>query len=304
MEEDSEYNITKKIEKMAEFQMKKATHTHFLENCIAEGVVPNGLRLKLQVQVGNNHRLQEGVDKILEKTSMEITRLVAEENYHQLQESKSKMKELEEKLKHTVHDEGKLNIISQDIFGKTENKKNLMIEKQNKKLEKLKDARDCFVIEDINKQTLNKNDITKQKTQRTGNTKKANLVTAKTAPTNSAGKPANNIYIRKAPTTTNRPKNDSQGDREPVQKEDKKASKNENPHGSRRNPTYAEAVTKGEKKPFNKKQHPDLLTKTLMQLTKVLQEIQQTGDSSEYSTKESGNNTRKSSNRFRGVRRR
>ena len=146
---------------------------------------------------------------------------------------------------------------------------------------------------------MHKNVKTKKKIQH-----KANYQNAKSSTNNSVGKTTVNNRKHKAPTTTtNLAKSDSTGNREFVQKEYKKASKNEKPHGSKRTPTYAEAVTMGEKKRVNKP-HPDnLLTKTLMELTKVLQVIQRTGDLSGFSTKESGNNRKKSQSRFKGVRR-
>ena len=107
--------LTRKIGKLADFQMRKSTHQRFLENCIAENVVPNGLQLKLQVHVGNNDRLQAAVNRILSKTSMEIARLVAEHSLP-LIESKLKMAELDEELKMTVNNEGEVNTISEDFF--------------------------------------------------------------------------------------------------------------------------------------------------------------------------------------------
>ena len=77
--------IIRTIEKLADFQMRKSTHIRFLENLVTESVVPKGLKLQLQVQVGENTRLQKVVDDILRKTSMEITRLVSDEHYQQLQ---------------------------------------------------------------------------------------------------------------------------------------------------------------------------------------------------------------------------
>ena len=68
--------------------------------------MPNGLKLNLKVHVGNNNRLQEAVNRILTKTSMEITLLLAEEHSLQLLESKMKMTELEEELRANVDNEG------------------------------------------------------------------------------------------------------------------------------------------------------------------------------------------------------
>ena len=108
--------IIRTIEKLADFQMRKSTHIRFLENCVSENVIPKGLKLQLQVQVGENSRLQNAVDDILRKTSMEITRVVSDEHYRQLQESKPKMTELENKLRQFTKDEGELNTITHNIW--------------------------------------------------------------------------------------------------------------------------------------------------------------------------------------------
>ena len=165
--------IRRDIEKTADFQMRKSTHMRFLENCISENVVPTGLKLKLQVQVGkDNNDLQTAVNRVLEKTSLEITRLIAEDHYRQLQKSKSKMAELEKSLSTIVKDEGEINIISHEIFTNTENKKNLIVERQNKKLKRLIEVRDGNSLKDDvvvvaieNKATGNKYVCRKQKTE-------------------------------------------------------------------------------------------------------------------------------------------
>ena len=65
---------------------------------------------------------------------MEITRLVLDEHYQQLQESKPMMAVLEDKLRKYTKDEGEFNIITHNIFTKTEAKKNKIIDKQAKNL--------------------------------------------------------------------------------------------------------------------------------------------------------------------------
>ena len=47
---------------------------------------------------------------------MEITRLVSDEHYQQLQESKPMMAVLEDKLRKYTKDEGEFNIITHNIF--------------------------------------------------------------------------------------------------------------------------------------------------------------------------------------------
>jgi hypothetical protein len=131
----------REIKKMADFQMRKATHIQFLENCVAEALVPKGLRLNLQVEVGNNNRLQNIIDRVLEKTSLEICRMIKEEHVAQLHESKHKMMELENKLRSHLSNEGQFNEITAGIFKTTEDKKNTIEARQKKKITVLKRER-------------------------------------------------------------------------------------------------------------------------------------------------------------------
>ena len=126
--------------------MRKSSHICFLENCVTESVVPKGLKLQLQVQVGENMLLQNRVDEILRKTSMEITRVVSDEHYLQLQESKPKMTVLKDKLRKFTKDKGEFNTITHNIFTKTETKKNKIVVRQTKKLNRLTDTRDCYIV--------------------------------------------------------------------------------------------------------------------------------------------------------------
>ena len=129
---ESKETIIRKIENLADFQMRKSSHIHFLENCVTESVVPKGLNLQLQVHVAENMRLQKELDEILRKTSMEITRIVSDEHYLQLQESKPTMTVLEDKLRKFTKDGGESNTITHNIFTKTETKKNKIVDRQIK----------------------------------------------------------------------------------------------------------------------------------------------------------------------------
>ena len=137
--------LVKKIEKLADFQMRKATHIRFLENCLEANVVPRGLLVEKKVMVGENSNLQETVDRALQKFSLELLRLVSQDHSRQLHESKGQMLQIEEDLKKHLNDESKFNEISGQIFSKIEQKKNKIVQKQQKKLEKLIDARDCCI---------------------------------------------------------------------------------------------------------------------------------------------------------------
>ena len=70
------------------------------------------------MQVGENTRLQKTVDDILRKTSMEITLVVSDDHYIQLQESKPKMTVLEDKLRKLTKDQGEFDAITHNVFTK------------------------------------------------------------------------------------------------------------------------------------------------------------------------------------------
>ena len=91
-------------------------------------------------------RLHKRVDEILRKTSIEITRVVSDEHYLQLQISKPKMTLLEDKLRKFTKDEGEFNTITHNIFTKSETKKNEIIDRLTKKLNRLADTRDCYIV--------------------------------------------------------------------------------------------------------------------------------------------------------------
>ena len=67
---------------------------------------------------------------MLEKTLLEITRVVRDEHQKQLVDSKPKMKELEKQLREHVKDKNNISEIDSQIFQITEKKKNEILEKQ------------------------------------------------------------------------------------------------------------------------------------------------------------------------------
>ena len=70
---------------------------------------------------------------------------MCDDHSRQLNNSKGKMLELEGDLKKHLNDEHKFNNISSEIFSKTEAYNlNKIVKKQQKKLEKLINARDCY----------------------------------------------------------------------------------------------------------------------------------------------------------------
>ena len=142
MDKDKEEKqLIRQIKNLAEYQMRKSTHVQFLEACIAESVVPQGLLLQKQVQIGDNQQLQQCVNRLLEKTSLEMCRMIRDEHVRQQGEAKGKMATLEQKLSSSVNDRKKMFEINSNVFKTTEDKKNVIVERQRKKLESLKNKR-------------------------------------------------------------------------------------------------------------------------------------------------------------------
>lgn len=298
----------REIKKIADFQMRKSTHIRFLENCVAESVVPKGLRLNLQIQVGENSRLQEAVDRMLKKTSLQICYMIKEEHTTQLHESRGTMAELENKLKSDLSDKGKFNDIAADIFKSTEEKKNKIIDRQEKKLKSLLNERDgdvIFISEDLPKNKT-------QQAQRRNSTQKFGKTNIKplqnTKQHQNKEQPKHQVTsTQKIGRNTTRPKpaqNKTQHDQKcqsttknvPNNVNEKEASpqnsKNFKTLGTNKvNKTYKEALTQG----INKQE----LQKSISTLISCLQDLQKTEGlfvSRTDTSGESKNNFNKKSN--------
>ena len=64
----------KQLGLLAEKQMKSTLHAKFLGTCRNENVIPKGLRLKLNVSVGNeSDDLHISIDKLLERVSYDVS---------------------------------------------------------------------------------------------------------------------------------------------------------------------------------------------------------------------------------------
>ena len=294
--------IIRTIEKLADFQMRKSTHIRFLENCVTESVVPKGLKLQLQVQVGENTRLQKAVDDILRKTLMEITRLVSDEHYQQLQESKPKMTVLEDKLRKFTKDEGEFNIITHNIFTKTEAKKNKIIDKQAKKLGRLTDTRDCYIDH------VSQSDKSKSEMPQASQTNAKQKTKDDTKPRGSTGnsekkKPKQGSKKNsKKPVITPNPQK-----QQPDEKRTSNESKNEVAPSSTKM-SYSKAVTTGQprqpKQGKEQVQHQTGMQKQLSsvieQLVSCLKALNGTGGSSASPAEKNGENKRKFKKKYNG----
>lgn len=135
----SSYDPRKHLERLAEKQMKCTLHAKFLEDCLSNEMVPNGLTLKLKVSVGNepeDQELQKTVDRLLEKTSLHIVNIVKEGHMRKAKNLSRAIEEERGKVKKDLSDE-KLFEMDSSIFKITQEKKDVLTVKHQKKLTEL-----------------------------------------------------------------------------------------------------------------------------------------------------------------------
>jgi len=127
------------IIKLAEKQMKRSLHCTFLNNCVEEGIVPSGLKLKLKIYIGNeNEDFQNSIDSLLDKVSLNICERLAEEQMKISIDIGKRMESTRDILRRKIDGNSLFNF-DQEVYDKTESAKNSMLLKQNKKLQKLRD---------------------------------------------------------------------------------------------------------------------------------------------------------------------
>ena len=69
--------LQKRIENLAEKQMRSSLHARFLQNCIESECVPEGMLLKKKIYGGKDFSdLQKSVDNLLKRVSLEICDIV------------------------------------------------------------------------------------------------------------------------------------------------------------------------------------------------------------------------------------
>ena len=72
--------------------MRHSMHTRFLENCLSESFVLKGMQVNLKIHFGeDSDEILTIVNKMPEKTMLEITRVVRDEHQKQLVDSKPKV---------------------------------------------------------------------------------------------------------------------------------------------------------------------------------------------------------------------
>ena len=254
-----------------------------------------GMQVNLKIHIGeDSDEIQTVVNKMLEKTLLEITRVVRDEHQKQLVDSKPKMKELEKQLREKIKDRNKISEIDSQIFQITEKKKNEILEKQNKKLSHLKSARDKPNVT-VKNQTDNCSKTAKTKPFRGGKKKKQSKKRKdeKSTPipqkkqTQSNAKSRSDMSSDNNNRQTENPKNrktEDQGNSViDLTKETGRSSnkdtlpKNDQPLGSNQKNSYAEAVRRGSQKAS--------LQTAISNLITCLQSFQETEDLSDYKQK-------------------
>ena len=303
---DCAKDTVKDLMKMADIQMRHSMHTRFLENCLSESFVPKGMQLNLKIHIGeDSDEIQTVVNKMLEKTLLEITRVVRDEHQKQLVNSKPKVKELEKQLREKVKDRGKISEIDSQIFKITEMKKNEILEKQNKKLSRLKIARDSSDVS-VNKQT---NDLPKtaktttvngrKKRKHPNRSKHEKSSNKQTVPTTKSRSDMNHNNNSQKPENPKNRETKNQGS--PVidlTKETGKSSnrdthpKNYLPLGSNQKISYAEAVRRGNQKAS--------LQIAISNLITCLQSFQETEGLSDYKAGKNGGRSKGKKPHYRG----
>ena len=132
-----EKQLQKRIENLAEKQMKSSLHARFLQNCIESERVPEGMLLKKKIYVGKDFSdLQKSVDNLLKKVSLGICDKVKSAQQQKVRQIGAEIESLRDILKGKSGDEG-ITELNLTVFEKTETKKNSFLNKQNKKLKSL-----------------------------------------------------------------------------------------------------------------------------------------------------------------------
>lgn len=312
---DCAKNTVKDLMKMADIQMRHSMHTRFLENCLSESLIPKGMQVNLKIHIGeDSDEIQTVVNKILEKTLLEITRVVRDEHQKQLVDSKPKMKELEKQLREKVRDRDKISEINSQIFQITEMKKNEILEKQNKKLSRLRTARDAsdssIKKHTDSSQTAKENGVNgggkKQKHSKKRKNKKSTAVPQNKQPelkTKSSSLRSDMNCDSNSQQTANPVNRKTKDQDSPVIDLTKETGKNSNRDtrqknyqslGSNQKNSYAEAVKRGNSKAN--------LQTAISNLITCLQNFQETEGLSEYKTEKNGGKPKGRKPHYRGER--
>ena len=144
----SEDPYVSELQKLAEKQMKSTLHAKFLENCRSDGVIPKGLQLKLQVSVGkdsDSENLQKSVNVLLDRVSLEICDRVRDFHLRRSHELSRLLESKRDELK-TRKSPNDLLIIDSSIKRQTDEKKEVLQAKHEKKLNSLRNQSELIPV--------------------------------------------------------------------------------------------------------------------------------------------------------------
>ena len=82
-------DTVKDLMTMADTQMRHSMHTRFLDNSLSESLILKGMQVNLKIHFGeDSNEIHKVVNKMLEKTLLEIIRVVRDEHQRRLDDSK------------------------------------------------------------------------------------------------------------------------------------------------------------------------------------------------------------------------
>lgn len=325
------------LEKLAEKQMKSVLHVKFLEDCLSDELVPKGLAIKLNVSVGNDQEdkaIQASVNKLLEKTSLHIMSIVKEGHMRKVRTIGDSIENVRGTLRKNMSDKQVFDLDS-DVFQKTEEKKNKMVENHKKKLSYLKQRRAGENSTESHKKDQNKTTETvstekhssssnvgvssnADKTKPNGKNKKRKRK-HKPKPKNQNGSTPDcpktgsvtddDVII--VGESTRQTKHQSPKEQEPKQSacSGNQPAKNGPALGTKK--TYAEAITHGAKSTVRREVNQETLLETLLTVLTTVQQLMMSiqpnverGDSSGARTEMHGKGPKRGQNKLRGAKRR
>lgn len=273
------------MEKLAEKQMKNGLHARFLENCLEDNIVPKGLRLSLKVHIGNDvesRKFQESIDSLLEKVSLEVCERLKEEHQRRMLKLGKDLEEHRTELKSLI--KGNIGIFDEELYKKTESKKDGILPSQLKKLENLQREKNRFPEQRGKSSWKITSEKSKKYQQPKESAKDTNFISVKSK----RAKTKNLTHNTQQPRTkmgqvspsgiTHQPQHTEQSNK-PVQNNlMSNQAKNVSAPGTQK-ATYADVVKNGAKK--NTKESSTTLITTMKSLIETLKDLLQTTQTDE-----------------------
>lgn len=287
--------LQKRIENLAEKQMKSSLHARFLQNCIESECVPDGMLLKKKIYVGKDFSdLQKSVDNLLKKVSLDICERVKSAHQQKVRQIGVEIESLRDTLKDKSGDEG-ITEFDLSVFERTEAKKNSILDKQNRKLKSLQNKSRTPTTPTPENSTVKprpkqKKKQNKKQNQNPKQSKQMNTSAGKQEKTKESD-------MNKPGKKPSKAQNANQTPQEEATKENPNQPKNFQTSGTKK--TYAEAITKGAEVNVQETLVTILSSlKTLLENQRICPE-RETEDSSVKTTRTNGRRKRKGNKKFK-----